>query len=116
MQYEWPGNVRELENAVERAIILSKNNYLTFGSIISCEEPPKRPIREDIKKPQRLAEMEARHIETILDKTDGRVNGKGGAADLLGVNPSTLRHRMRKLGISFGRKEFGATSGTPVKS
>lgn len=116
MQYEWPGNVRELENAVERAIILSKNNYLTFGNIISCEEPPKRPIREDIKKPQRLAEMEARHIETILDKTDGRVNGKGGAADLLGVNPSTLRHRMRKLGISFGRKEFGATSGTPVKS
>jgi transcriptional regulator with GAF, ATPase, and Fis domain len=104
LRYEWPGNVRELENAVERAIILSKSNYLTFGNIISLEAPSNRPIMEGIKETQRLDEMEARHIEAVLDKAGGRVNGKGGAADLLGINPSTLRHRMRKLGIRFGRK------------
>ncbi len=104
MQYEWPGNVRELENAVERAIILSRNNYLTFGNIITCEAPLNRPIMADSREPERLDAMEARHIEAVLDKAGGRVNGEGGAADLLGINPSTLRHRMRKLGISFGRK------------
>ena len=104
MQYEWPGNVRELENAVERAIILSKNNQLTFGNIISCEASSNRPVMENIRESERLDQMAARHIEAALDKARGRVNGEGGAADLLGINPSTLRHRMRKLGIRFGRK------------
>ena len=104
MQYEWPGNVRELENAVERAIILSRNNDLTFGNIITCEAASERPIMEDSRETERLDAMEARHIEAVLDKAGGRVNGEGGAADLLGMNPSTLRHRMRKLGIRFGRK------------
>jgi len=106
VQYEWPGNVRELENAVERAIILSKSNYLTFGNIINGEAPPDRPVMEGLQETQKLDDMEARHIETVLDQAGGRVNGKGGAADLLGMNPSTLRHRMRKLGIRFGRKQF----------
>jgi len=104
MQYEWPGNVRELENAVERAIILSKSNDLKFGKIINGEAQSNGPIKAYSRETDRLVEMEARHIEAVLDKTGGRVNGEGGAADLLGINPSTLRHRMRKLGIRFGRK------------
>ncbi|PKN96311.1 MAG: hypothetical protein CVU43_21395 [Chloroflexi bacterium HGW-Chloroflexi-5] len=96
--------MRELENAVERAIILSKNNYLTFGNIINCKAPLNRPIMEDIRETERLDVMEARYIEAVLDRAGGRVNGEGGAAELLGINPSTLRHRMRKLGIPFGRK------------
>jgi transcriptional regulator with GAF, ATPase, and Fis domain len=52
---------------------------------------------------ERLDHVEARHIEAILKKAGGRVSGKGGAAELLGIHPETLRHRMRKLGIRFGR-------------
>lgn len=104
MRYEWPGNVRELENVIERALILSKDKHLTFGDIVSYETTSHEQHRIGEHGIQRLDEVEARHIETILNKVSGRVSGKGGAADLLGVNPNTLRHRMRKLGISFGRK------------
>jgi transcriptional regulator with GAF, ATPase, and Fis domain len=104
MRYDWPGNVRELENVVERAIILSKSKHLTFGDIIGYDAPPRERRPEDGQETQRLDELEARHIEAVLNKVDRRVSGKGGAADLLGINPNTLRHRMRKLGIRFGRK------------
>lgn len=104
MQYDWPGNVRELENVVERAIILSKSKHLTFGDTIGCDTPSQEKKPEAAQEIRRLDEMEAQHIEMTLNKVGRRVSGKGGAADLLGVNPNTLRHRMRKLGISFGRK------------
>jgi transcriptional regulator with GAF, ATPase, and Fis domain len=104
MRYDWPGNVRELENVVERAIILSKSKYLTFGNSIDADAPSleHRPGKE--QETQRLDDLEAQHIEAVLNKVDRRVSGKGGAAELLGINPNTLRHRMRKLGIKFGRK------------
>lgn len=104
MQYDWPGNVRELENAVERAIILSRGDQLSFTHIIDSNAPANRPAPGEARKTQKLDELEARHIKTVLDQAGGRVSGKGGAADLLGINPNTLRHRMRKLGIRFGRK------------
>ncbi len=104
MRYDWPGNVRELENVVERAIILSKGKHLTFGNTIGYDAPSRERRPGDEQGTQRLDELEARHIEAVLNKVDRRVSGKGGAADLLGINPNTLRHRMRKLGIRFGRK------------
>lgn len=104
MQYDWPGNVRELENAVERAIILSKSKYLTFNRIIGIDTPSSECRPVDEPETQRLDEVEARHIEAVLNKVGRRVSGKGGAADMLGINPNTLRHRMRKLGIRFSRK------------
>ena len=64
-------------------------------------EPAECPI--DI--PDNLDDVIAWHIRRILHKTDGKVHGSDGAAALLGVNPSTLRHRMRKLGIAYGRKK-----------
>ena len=104
MAYNWPGNVRELENAVERAIILSDAKYVTFADIIGRPAPSSGkggPPGE--QETERLDQVEARHIEAVLKKAAGKVSGKGGAAELLGINPNTLRHRMRKLGIRFGR-------------
>lgn len=110
MQYEWPGNVRELENAVERAIILARGEFLTFDCIIGSnqyQKPLANPCGDQMK---RLDELAACHIENVLSSVGGRVSGKGGAADLLGVNPNTLRHRMRKLGIAFGRRRPANTA------
>lgn len=104
MDYNWPGNVRELENAVERAIILSDGNHIKFGDIIGRTAPSFIAPRPGEQEIERLDALEARHIEAALEKAQGRVSGKGGAAELLGINPSTLRHRMRKLKIKFGRK------------
>jgi transcriptional regulator with GAF, ATPase, and Fis domain len=111
--YSWPGNVRELENAVERALILNKGEPLSFcdfGASIKSEsrfEP--RTISEpypdlQIEKSLGLDEILSHHIRRVLEMTNGRVGGKNGAAHLLQINPSTLRKRMRKLGIPFGRR------------
>ncbi len=106
VMYHWPGNVRELENIVERSIILSDGRNLTFGPYLGHESSPATPTPANFGEQEidRLDTMERRHIETALKKSDGKVSGKGGAADLLGINSNTLRHRMRKLKIPFGRK------------
>ncbi|OPY75199.1 MAG: Formate hydrogenlyase transcriptional activator [Syntrophorhabdus sp. PtaU1.Bin050] len=105
MAYDWPGNVRELENAVERAIILSDPKHVTFADTIGRPAPS---LSKDgslgEQESERLDQVEVRHIEAVLKKTAGKVSGQGNAAELLGINPNTLRHRMRKLGIRFGRR------------
>lgn len=91
--YHWPGNVRELENVLERAVINSSG--------------PKLRLMDELKKPQMdlptaqktLEAVEREHIMRILDQTQWKVSGKNGAAEILGLNRSTLRARMRKLGI-----------------
>jgi transcriptional regulator with GAF, ATPase, and Fis domain len=106
LAYDWPGNVRELENAVERELILCRGNPLTFMNV-----DPARPTR-DPESAERstvafecLDDMVRRHIGRALKRADGRVAGTGGAAELLEIHPQTLRHRMKKLGIPFGRTE-----------
>ncbi len=105
MAYRWPGNVRELENAVERALILSRGKSLTFDHL---EAPLQRDRTSSPGPPDdeslNLDAAMAKHIRRALDVAGGKVEGKGGTAELLGVNPRTLRHRMRKLGVAFGRK------------
>ena len=103
MNYDWPGNVRELENAVERAIIVSRGKLLTFRDILNTPQGRAEEIDTMEEAPSTLREGEARQIRKALEKAAGKVSGKGSAAELLGINPGTLRHRMRKLGISFGR-------------
>jgi len=105
MAYDWPGNVRELENLVERALILSQGAPLTFDDLSRGQEktrsfPPTGPEDKTLK----LDAVISSHIRRVLEVTDGRVHGKGGAAELLGMNPSTLRYRMNRLGIPYGRK------------
>jgi transcriptional regulator with GAF, ATPase, and Fis domain len=111
MAYHWPGNVRELENAVERALILSRGEPLVFDDIAPKTDkspgiiafPLSTPIAENLD----LDAMTRQHIHRILDLCKGRVEGENGAARRLNVHPSTLRKRMRKLGIPFGRKAIG---------
>ncbi len=99
--YRWPGNVRELQNVIERALILSSGGHLVFPTLDSsvrstaAQEEPQRdePV-------MRMNEAIAIHIRAVLERTRWKVSGPGGAAELLGMNPSTLRFRMSKLGIS----------------
>jgi formate hydrogenlyase transcriptional activator len=97
-QYDWPGNVRELENVLQRAIILSPGSTLTLGEGWMPPVQPAPPVANTT-----LVEMERRHIRMILDTTRWRIEGGGGAAQLLGLKPSTLRSRMLKLGIARPR-------------
>ena len=102
--YAWPGNVRELENLIERAIILHRNEPLRFESLGSEDRP--RPAVEPMADNESLPDLEtvvARHIRKALDAAGGKIHGQDGAGALLGVNPNTLRAKMRKLGIPFGR-------------
>jgi len=103
--YDWPGNVRELENVVERALILNKGGALDFNEIVwtDTDNPRHVPEAEEDIFPS-LDFVVARHIRRALKAADGKVHGPGGAAALLGINPSTLRHRMRKLGLYHGKK------------
>jgi len=104
MAYDWPGNVRELENAVERAIIVSNGKDLIFSDIARFTTAVRHETAVTENDVLNLAEMEARHIRHVLAKTKGKINGPEGAAELLNMNSGTLRHRMKKLGIPFGRK------------
>ena len=90
---QWPGNVRELENVLERAVINSSGPKLR---LVDELKPPKK----DLPAPQETLEtVERNHIVRILQQTRWKVSGKNGAAEILGLNRSTLRARMRKLGI-----------------
>jgi transcriptional regulator with GAF, ATPase, and Fis domain len=95
-EYHWPGNVRELESVIERAVITSQGNSLQVLDRFDSIRKAKDPEAEEIKP---LAELEHDHIRQMLQKTGWRIEGENGAALLLGLNPSTLRARMRKFGI-----------------
>src|SRR5205823_2387664 len=89
--HDWPGNIRELENFVER--------FLIMGSL---DRPSAtRTGKEDkvSENPLTLEELERAHIKRVLESTAWVIEGEKGAARLLGLNPSTLRGRLRKLGI-----------------
>ena len=92
-QYSWPGNIRELANVIERAVINSRGSVLRLSEDFS---PEMETITASIKT---LEENERDHIIQVLEDLRWRVEGDNGAARVLGINPSTLRTRMGKLGI-----------------
>lgn len=105
MAYNWPGNVRELENRVERELILSRGTPLTFDDLTGRKRDQSPLITSGTEDtPLNLDEAMSRHIRRVLEITKGKVHGKGGAAEVLGINPSTLRNRMNQLGIPYGRR------------
>ncbi len=93
--YRWPGNVRELQNVIERAAINSPESKLQLMDDL-CR-PGSNADSETLKS---LQQIETRHIEKVLEATNWRIDGPKGAAMILKINPSTLRSRMRKLGIN----------------
>ncbi|MGD8844818.1 MAG: sigma 54-interacting transcriptional regulator [Desulfobacteraceae bacterium] len=102
--HSWPGNVRELENSVERALIQHRHGPLHFNRILEKEsEPPPTLSLHNSGEDLALDGAMRRHIEMVLSLSKGRVNGPGGAADILEIHPNTLRKRMQKLGIAYGR-------------
>jgi len=91
--YSWPGNVRELRNVLERAVILS-----TERELVVCL--PESPAQSMALPEQTLSAFELSHIRSVLVVTNWRVRGRGGAAERLGIKPTTLESRMARLGIS----------------
>ena len=114
--YSWPGNVRELASVIDRAAILGDGRYLdvatSLGTASSTNAIPVEDMphvigikKETVAKEAFLTLEQAlvRHIETALAATQGQVEGERGAAKLLGMNPNTLRSKMRRLGIQWNR-------------
>ncbi len=95
-EYHWPGNVRELESVIERAVITSQGTVLQVLDRFDTFQKTEGLVAQDVKA---LAELEHDHICQVLQQTGWRIEGEKGAAILLGLNPSTLRARMRKYGI-----------------
>jgi transcriptional regulator with GAF, ATPase, and Fis domain len=95
-QYDWPGNIRELENVIHRAMILSGDGVISIKEISLSSAKPAAAAGTT------LEEIERNHIERMLSTTLWRIEGRRGAAELLGLKPSTLRSRLRKLGIRRG--------------
>jgi transcriptional regulator with GAF, ATPase, and Fis domain len=124
-RYEWPGNVRELQNVIERAAVVSTGRILqlpeTWGSaeelkVVATWPAPAaegaqlRPLRSFEERS--LEQVGKNYILRILEQTGWRVEGPRGAAMILGLNPSTLRSRMQKLGIRRpGQSKAEAPSG-----
>ncbi len=103
LEYDWPGNVRELENVIERSLILNPNGPLTFEHLNLGVPQKTLELEEQNEETDNLDEVITRHIRRVLSKTKGKVHGEDGAAACLGINPSTLRNRMKKLRIDFGK-------------
>jgi DNA-binding NtrC family response regulator len=104
--YHWPGNVRELENTIERAVILAQGEALTLKDLSELRTLAfEKSQRLDGISPTlaTLEEVERTHIQNVLKETKWVIEGARGAGSILGVNPSTLRSRMQKLGIKKPR-------------
>jgi transcriptional regulator with GAF, ATPase, and Fis domain len=106
-QYDWPGNIRELQNVIERAVILSKGIRLRLdialadtNSTSSATTLSERESTESILTDRELRERERANLMKALKHADGRIYGVGGAADLLGLNPTTLASRLRAFKIT----------------
>ncbi len=105
MEYHWPGNVRELQNVIERALILNPAGPLMFKHFNPGLSQERKRVSKEIEEIRNLDEVVSGYIRRALTKTKGKINGPDGAAKILGVNPSTLRNRMKKLGIEYGQKK-----------
>ncbi|HEY5522817.1 MAG TPA: sigma-54 dependent transcriptional regulator [Desulfuromonadaceae bacterium] len=96
-EYRWPGNVRELESIIERAVIISQGAVLQVSDRLDTFRDTEDMVGQDFKA---LVALEKNLLLQVLQKTGWRIEGKKGAAILLGINPSTLRYRMGKYDIS----------------
>jgi transcriptional regulator with GAF, ATPase, and Fis domain len=106
--YSWPGNVRELQSVIERAVITARDGQLNLDRALprTAEDPVARDAEQatrpavPIRTEAQLREEERRNLLLALEATGWRLEGAKGAARLLGMNPSTLRSRLKALGLS----------------
>jgi formate hydrogenlyase transcriptional activator len=129
MSYGWPGNIRELQNTIERAAVLSHGSVLLLNPNLLPAEVSKvsadacggmgdhavgnamasktgHTLSSAPPSPTSLQEVERRHILVVLGKTGGLIEGPNGAARILNLKPSTLRGRMKKLGIKYSPRQI----------
>jgi transcriptional regulator with GAF, ATPase, and Fis domain len=106
LEYDWPGNVRELKNVIERAVILSPGKTLhlelSMRELDVTTEDSDRvpPTQDEVLTEAQIREFQKSNMIRALGKTDWRVSGKDGAAELLGIKPTTLADRIRSFGIN----------------
>lgn len=98
-QHSWPGNIRELENLVERAAVLATSPVLEVAGLLE-------PAASDHTSHTSMDAVQRAHIEGVLLTTRGVVEGRQGAAEILGMHPNTLRSRMKKLGIHYSVRKM----------
>jgi DNA-binding NtrC family response regulator len=91
-QHGWPGNIRELRNVVERAMIVTTGPRLTIPVPATAQAPTR-------SSSEKLTDVETEHIRGVLESTGWRIRGTGGAAERLGLRPTTLETRLAKLGL-----------------
>jgi transcriptional regulator with GAF, ATPase, and Fis domain len=104
-RYDWPGNIRELQNVIERAVILSKGVRLRLdlaspclaGSARGTTSPSDHRSDDVVLTDRECRDRERANVMRALERCDGRIYGRGGAAELLGINPTTLASRLRAL-------------------
>ena len=100
VRYHWPGNIRELQNVIERSAVLASGDMLMVTDALATPVvAPGAPIGSQPVELGTLDDVTAAHIRIVLQQTDWVVEGRRGAAAILGLEPSTLRYRMQKLGI-----------------
>lgn len=103
VNYSWPGNIRQLRNVIERSLITSSESTLKLAEPLPIEKEYKlggESLTSDSAKTiGSLAEFERHHIQLVLRHCEGKISGKGGAAEVLKLPPSTLRSKMKKLGL-----------------
>jgi PAS domain S-box-containing protein len=109
--YDWPGNVRELKNVIERAVILSKGNNLRLDLSLpekaggmSGVENGRLPGEGQVRTEEQMRALQKQNLVTALRQTNWRVSGKNGAAELLGIKPTTLTDRIKSFGIRKPRR------------
>ncbi|MCI0745479.1 MAG: sigma 54-interacting transcriptional regulator, partial [Verrucomicrobia subdivision 3 bacterium] len=113
--YDWPGNIRELQNVIERAVILSRRGELYFDlPKVTVSGPAAAPVSStspanagtlDVIPEIEMRRRERENLLAALEKTDWRIAGPGGAAELLGMKPTTLASRIKTLGVKRKPKD-----------
>jgi transcriptional regulator with GAF, ATPase, and Fis domain len=119
-RHRWPGNIRELRSVIERACIRSVGRSLVPGDFMldpaAIAAPCAAPTAKCSPRARTLREVEREHLQAMLELSGGIIEGRNGAAAVLGLSPSTLRFRLRRLGIladAYRRPSFEQASERP---